>query len=86
MLQIAPIILDPNIVIVTILDRFGLFGYPPGAFLHSTYEGPQLSSMVEEALYLFATIFSEHANPSKLPIAGCIRREIIPVGTYPLRV
>ena len=77
MLQIALIILDPNIVIVTILDRFGLLGYFSGAFLHSTYEGPQLSSMVEEVLYLFITIFSEHANPSKLPIAGCIRREII---------
>lgn len=77
MLQVALVILDPNIVIVTILDRFGLLGYFSGAFLHSTYEGPQLSSMVEEVLYLLITIFSEYANPSKLSITGCIRREIV---------
>jgi hypothetical protein len=54
---VALVILDPNI------DRFGLRDYFSGAFLHSMYKGPQLSSMVEEVLYLLITIFSEYANP-----------------------
>ncbi|KAJ6608860.1 hypothetical protein B0H10DRAFT_2166482 [Mycena sp. CBHHK59/15] len=76
-LQTALIILDPNTVIVTILDRFGLIGYFSGAFLHATYEGPQLSSMVEEVLYVLITIFSENGNPSKMPIELAVRREIV---------
>ena len=76
-LQTALIILDPNTVIVTILDRFSLLGYFSGAFLHSVYEGPQLSSMVEEVLYVFITIFSENGNASKMPVHVAVRREIV---------
>lgn len=75
--QTALVVLDPNTVIVTILDRFGLLGYFGGAFLHSTYEGPQLSSMVEEVLYVLITIFSENGNASKMPIHVAVRREIV---------
>lgn len=76
-LQVALIILDPNTVIVTILDRFGLLGYFSGAFLHSTYEPAQLSSMVEEVLYVLITIFSENASASRMPVEGQVRREIV---------
>jgi E3 ubiquitin-protein ligase UBR1 len=76
-LQTALIILDPNTVIVSILDRFGLLGYFCGAFLHSTYEGYQLSGMVEEVLYVFISIFSEKASASKLPLHLAVRREIV---------
>lgn len=76
-LQIALIILDPNTVIVSILDRFGLLGYFSGVFLHPTYEASQLSSMVEEVLYVLITILSENANPSRMPVQVAIRREII---------
>ncbi|KAK0502977.1 hypothetical protein EDD18DRAFT_1276884 [Armillaria luteobubalina] len=76
-LQVALAILDPNTVIVTILDRFGLVGYFSGASLHSVYEGAQLSSMVEEVLYIFITILSEGANAGRLPVPSQIRREII---------
>ncbi|KAJ7461265.1 hypothetical protein B0H11DRAFT_2285848 [Mycena galericulata] len=76
-LQTALIIVDPNTVIVTILDRFGLIGYFSGAFLHATYEGPQLANMVEEVLYVLITIFSETGNASKMPIERAVRREIV---------
>jgi E3 ubiquitin-protein ligase UBR1 len=76
-LQTALIVLDPDTVIVSILDRFGLLGYFCGAFLHSAYEGPQLSSMVEEVLYIFITIFSENSNASKMPVGVTVRREIV---------
>jgi E3 ubiquitin-protein ligase UBR1 len=76
-LQAALVILDPDTVIVTILDRFGLLGYFSGAFLHPTYQGPQLYSMVQEVLYVFVTIFSETYNACKWPIRVAVRREIV---------
>ncbi|KAG7090500.1 hypothetical protein E1B28_009613 [Marasmius oreades] len=77
MLQVALVILDPNTVIVTILDRFGLLGYFSGAFLHPTYDSAQLAGMVEEVLYVFITILSESASISKLPIEKQVRRELV---------
>ncbi|GLB36806.1 putative zinc finger in N-recognin (UBR box) [Lyophyllum shimeji] len=77
MLQVALVVLDPSTVIVTILDRFGLLGYFGGEVLRFAYEGAQLSSMVEELLYVLITILTETANPSKMRINDAIRREII---------
>ena len=77
MLQASLVILDRDTVMVSILDRFGLLGFFSGAFLHSTYEGPQLCSMVEEVLYVFITILSETANASKMPLKSAVRREIV---------
>ncbi|KAJ7160500.1 hypothetical protein C8R43DRAFT_1233736 [Mycena crocata] len=76
-LQTALIILDPNTVIVTILDRFGLLQYFSGASLHPTYEGPQLAHMVEELLYVLITILSEPANAARMPVEAAVRREIV---------
>ena len=42
-LQTSLIILDPNTVIVRILDRFRLLQFFRGAVVHPTYEAPQLS-------------------------------------------
>jgi E3 ubiquitin-protein ligase UBR1 len=76
-LQTALVVLDPNTVIVSILDRFGLLAYFSGAFLHPTYDGPQLYTMVEEVLYVLITILSERANASKMPFPMAVRREIV---------
>ncbi|KAG6874158.1 hypothetical protein C0995_005576 [Termitomyces sp. Mi166 len=76
-LQIALAVLDPSVVIVSILDRFGLLGYFGSDVPQYAYEGPQLSSMVEELLYVLITILTETANPSKMSINDAIRREII---------
>ncbi|KAG6853526.1 hypothetical protein C0991_003446 [Blastosporella zonata] len=76
-LQIALAVLDPSLLIVTILDRFSLVGYFSSDVLEFAYEGAQLSSMVEEFLYVLITILTESANPSKMPINDAIRREII---------
>jgi E3 ubiquitin-protein ligase UBR1 len=76
-LQTALVVLNPDTVIVTILDRFGLLAFFSDNFLHTAYEGPQLFSMVEEVLYVFITIFSETSNASKLPLHAVARREIV---------
>ena len=69
MMQIALIVLDPNLVLVSILYQIVLMGYFSGAFLHPMYEGPQLSSMVEELLYVLIMINSKDANASKMSTA-----------------
>ncbi|KAI0960979.1 hypothetical protein AcV7_000205 [Taiwanofungus camphoratus] len=76
-LQTALVILDPSLVIVSMLDRFQLLGYFSGATLHPTYDGSHLPSMVEELLYILITILSETANATKMLMPTAIRREIV---------
>jgi E3 ubiquitin-protein ligase UBR1 len=77
-LQTSLIILDPNTVTVSILDRFKLLEFFRGEVIHTTYEGPQLSSMVEEVLYATITLLMKNGNATtKLPLPLAVRREII---------
>ncbi|KAI0344027.1 hypothetical protein BDW22DRAFT_1372632 [Trametopsis cervina] len=76
-LQTALVILDPNTVIVTMLDRFSLAGYFAGATLHHVYDNTQLANMVEEFLYVLITILTERANATKMPLPQAVRREIV---------
>ncbi|KAJ7353473.1 hypothetical protein DFH08DRAFT_987929 [Mycena albidolilacea] len=59
-LQTALIVLPPDTVFVSILDRFGHTGYFAGATLHAHYEGAQLSPMVEELLYVLIVIMGRY--------------------------
>ncbi|KAI0802993.1 hypothetical protein BC629DRAFT_1490697 [Irpex lacteus] len=76
-LQTALVVLDPNTVIVTMLDRFALTGYFSGATLHHVYDSTQLANMVEEFLYVLITILTERANATKMPLPQAVRREIV---------
>ena len=76
-LQTALVILDPNTVIVSMLDRFQLLGYFSGATLHPSYDTSHLSGMVEEFLYVLVTILTESASATKMPLAVAVRREIV---------
>ncbi|KAA1468351.1 hypothetical protein DENSPDRAFT_833612 [Dentipellis sp. KUC8613] len=76
-LQTSLIILDPDLVFVSILDRFQLVEFFSGGIQHPVYEGSQLTSMAEEVLYVLITILSETGNAAKLPTAAAVRREII---------
>ncbi|KAJ6448237.1 hypothetical protein C8R47DRAFT_945581, partial [Mycena vitilis] len=44
-LQTALIILPPDTVFISLLDRFSLTGYFAGVTLHTHYEGAQLAHM-----------------------------------------
>ncbi|KZT09063.1 uncharacterized protein LAESUDRAFT_723368 [Laetiporus sulphureus 93-53] len=77
LLQTALVILDPNTVLISMLDRFQLTEYFQGATLHLVYESAQLPSMVEELLYVIITILTETANATKLSMPLAIRREIV---------
>lgn len=76
-LQTAMVILDPNSVIVTMLDRFQLAGYFSGATLHHVYDNTQMANMVEEFLYVLITVMTETANATKMPLPQSVRREIV---------
>lgn len=79
-LQVALVILDPNTVIVTILDRFGLLSFfsgGPFSLHHTVYDATQLTGMVEEVLYVLIAILSENANISQMSVADQARREIV---------
>ncbi|KAI0719055.1 hypothetical protein C8T65DRAFT_604021 [Cerioporus squamosus] len=76
-LQTALVVLDPNTVIVSMLDRFQLLGYFSGATLHPSYDTSHLSGMVEEFLYVLVTVLTETASATKMPLPVAIRREIV---------
>ncbi|KAI0757474.1 hypothetical protein C8Q80DRAFT_103676 [Daedaleopsis nitida] len=76
-LQTALVVLDPNTVVVSMLDRFQLLGYFSGATLHPSYDTSHLSGMVEEFLYVLVTILTETASATKMPLAVAVRREIV---------
>lgn len=76
-LQASLVILDPNTVFVSMMDRFQLIKYFSGATYHSSYDSAHLSGMVEELLYVLISILTETANATKMPLPTVIRREII---------
>ncbi|KAG2094386.1 uncharacterized protein F5147DRAFT_819920 [Suillus discolor] len=67
------IILDPNTIIVSILNRFGLLSFFCGEVENCPYEGVHLLSMVEELLYVLMTILGERVSATKLPFQRAIR-------------
>ncbi|KAH8101404.1 hypothetical protein BXZ70DRAFT_906545 [Cristinia sonorae] len=76
-LQASLVILDPNTVIVSMLDRFQLTGFFSGATLHPNYDSAHLSGMVEELLYVLISILTETANATKMELSQVIRREVV---------
>ncbi|KAH9891170.1 hypothetical protein C8Q73DRAFT_703209 [Cubamyces lactineus] len=76
-LQTALVVLDPNTVFVSMLDRFQLLGYFSGATLHPSYDTSHLAGMVEEFFYVLITILTETASATKMPLPVAVRREIV---------
>ena len=76
-LQNALVILEPDKVLVSMLDRFQLVPYFSGVVSHEVYDDAQLGGMVEELLYVLTAILTETASATKLPIPALIRREIV---------
>ncbi|KAH9850612.1 hypothetical protein C2E23DRAFT_734790 [Lenzites betulinus] len=76
-LQTALVVLDPNTVLVSMLDRFQLPGYFSGATLHPSYDTSHLSGMVEEFFYVLITILTETASATRMELSVAVRREIV---------
>ncbi|KIJ45203.1 hypothetical protein M422DRAFT_30047 [Sphaerobolus stellatus SS14] len=76
LLQTAFIILDPAIVLTSMLDRFQLLSWFSGNQDSPVYETAQVSSMVEEFLYVLITCLSEYGNAKQLSMKESVRREL----------
>ncbi|CAJ0823623.1 3994_t:CDS:10 [Entrophospora sp. SA101] len=77
LIQTAFIILDPDLVLATILDRFDLIDWFNGKSSHKTYDSTQLTFIVEELLILLITCVNERTNAAGLSIEEEIKSEII---------
>ncbi|CAK5268665.1 unnamed protein product [Mycena citricolor] len=85
--QTALVLMDPDTVLASILDRFGVIGYFGGRaegdedvlpeLMHPVYESVQLAGMVEELLYVLIAILSEASAAGGIPIEVAVRREIV---------
>ncbi|KAF8525093.1 hypothetical protein BU17DRAFT_41819 [Hysterangium stoloniferum] len=76
-LQTAFVVLDPGLVLVSILDRFQLRSWFSGEMTSRVYDDNHLPSMVEEFLYVIITCLSETGNARRLPMEGAVRRELV---------
>ncbi|EJD33613.1 hypothetical protein AURDEDRAFT_117835, partial [Auricularia subglabra TFB-10046 SS5] len=76
-LQSAFVILDSDVVLVSMLNRFELRDWFTGVMTHAAYEGPHLLSMLEEFLYVVIACVAETGAADKLTMAADIRREIL---------
>lgn len=78
-LRTALVVVNPDVVIVSMLDRFQLLGYFSGATLPPAYDTAHLSGMVEDFLYILMTTLTETASATKMPLPTAVRREIVHV-------
>ncbi|EJD04513.1 uncharacterized protein FOMMEDRAFT_107268 [Fomitiporia mediterranea MF3/22] len=77
-LQSAFVLLeDPDLVLISIIDRFQLVPWFNGSVKDNIYEGAPLFNMVEEILYVIVTILSENASAGQMDLRSAVRREII---------
>ncbi|GAA5894021.1 hypothetical protein JCM6882_007961 [Rhodosporidiobolus microsporus] len=83
-LQTALVILDPSLVVASIVDRFGLVDYlahpsinDAGEVVHETYEADQALAMVDELLNLLLTLFTDPSFTVPLSPTSALRRELI---------
>ncbi|KAI7901919.1 uncharacterized protein BX663DRAFT_474522 [Cokeromyces recurvatus] len=77
LLQLGFATVQPNHLLVTLLDRFDLINWFLGKKNHNIYDTPQTVFMVEELLNLLIVIVCERANLTGMSILDKARREII---------
>ncbi|KAI9321086.1 hypothetical protein BX666DRAFT_1851833 [Dichotomocladium elegans] len=77
LLQLGFATVNPEKLMMTLMDRFGLFEWFNGERDHPQYDTSQTTFMVEEFLNLLIICACEHANMSGMSIEARVRREII---------
>ncbi|KAH7103274.1 hypothetical protein BKA62DRAFT_636830 [Auriculariales sp. MPI-PUGE-AT-0066] len=76
-LQTGFVVLDSDLVFVSMMDRFELRDWFTGLSEHATYEGAHLLAMVEEFLYVVIACVGETGAAAKLSLHESVRREIV---------
>lgn len=84
-LQAAFLLVDPSLLIVTLLDRYDLLtviansANAGGYFDNAVYDKAQATTMLEELLFLLVTVFSEPCDIEAWHGNDVVRRELIHV-------
>ncbi|KAI9489596.1 hypothetical protein BDB00DRAFT_610159 [Zychaea mexicana] len=77
LLQLGISTVEPNLLLATLLDRFGLVNWFLGDREHAQYDAGQSTFMVEELLNVLVLCACERANVTGMSIESRIRREIV---------
>lgn len=77
LVQLGFTVIDPNVLLVTLLDRFQLTSWFTGDLQHQNYDASQLIFMVEELLNLLIVCVAERANATGMDLEQKVQREII---------
>ncbi|CAG7852362.1 E3 ubiquitin-protein ligase ubr1; AltName: Full=N-end-recognizing protein; AltName: Full=N-recognin-1 [Serendipita indica DSM 11827] len=77
LLQTAMILIDPNLVLVSMLDRFQLLDWMSGNQAHPECEPTHLAGLVEELLFTLIFCTGDPSNALQLPLEAICKREIV---------
>ncbi|KZO99806.1 hypothetical protein CALVIDRAFT_595883 [Calocera viscosa TUFC12733] len=77
LVQCGLALLDPHLVLVTILDRFQLLGWFSGRTIHEKYDVGQLGTMLEEFFYVLLFCMGEVSFVNGLTEPQQTRRDVI---------
>lgn len=77
LLQMGFVLFDPDLFLLTVIDRFHLLNWFNGKQTHKIYDAAQTVYMIEELLDVLIVCASERAIPTGMSLEDRIRREII---------
>lgn len=77
LVQLGFAVVSPDVLLVTLLDRFQLVSWFTGDSQHDHYDASQLIFMVEELLNLLIVCVGERANATGMTLEQKVQREII---------
>ncbi|KAG8835783.1 hypothetical protein FRC17_001177 [Serendipita sp. 399] len=77
LLQTAMILLDPDLILVSMLDRFQLRNWMAGDQSHPECEPAHLAGLVEELLFTIIYCVGDPSNAMNLSLEAICRREIV---------
>ncbi|KAG8855791.1 hypothetical protein FRB91_001680 [Serendipita sp. 411] len=77
LIQTAMILLDPDLILISMLDRFQLRNWMTGDQTHPECEPSHLAGLVEELLFTIIYCVGDPSNAMNLSLQAICRREII---------
>lgn len=77
LMQMALVLIDPDLVLVSMLDRFQLRDWMSGNTVHPECEPAHLAGLVEELLFTLIYCVGDPSNANQLSLEEVCRRETI---------
>jgi E3 ubiquitin-protein ligase UBR1 len=77
LIQTAMVLVDPNLILVSMLDRFQLRDWMAGDRSHPECEPAHMAAMVEELLFTLIYCVGDPSNALQLSLEAVCKREIV---------